>query len=69
MRKMLDAKFLISSNNEDQDNPWSQNPWHKDAVVSTKNMMNWDKMSPVTIYMHNHFLSLEMALKIIFIYV
>ena len=37
---MLVAKFFNSSNNEDQEAPWSQNPWHKDAVASRDNMMN-----------------------------
>ena len=37
---MLVVKFFISSNNEDQESPWSQNPWRKDAVASRKNMMN-----------------------------
>jgi len=31
---MLATKFFCSSNNEDQDAPWSQNPWCKDAVAS-----------------------------------
>ena len=61
--------YLVHPHDEDQEAPWSQNSQGKDAVASRENMMNWDKMSPVTIYMHNHFLSLEMALKIIFIYV
>ena len=66
---MLAAKFFSSSNNEDQETPWSQNPWHKNEVTSRENMMNWGKMSPITICMHNHFASLEMTLKIIIIYV
>ena len=66
---MLVAKFFNSSNTEDQKAPWSQNPWCKDTVASRENMMNWGKMSPITICMHNHFASLEMALKIILIYV
>ena len=40
---MLAANFFSSSNNEDQEAPWSQNPWRKDTVTSTKNMMNQDK--------------------------
>ena len=40
LRKMLAAKLFSSSNNEDQEAPWIQNPWHKDAVASTRNMMN-----------------------------
>ena len=40
LKKMLAAKFFNSSNNEDQEVPWLQNPWHKDAVASTMNMMN-----------------------------
>ena len=66
---MLAAKFFISSNKEDQEAPWSQNPWCKDAVASKENMMNQGKLSSVTIYMYYHFASLEMALKIILIYV
>ena len=66
---MLAAKFFISSNNEDQEAPWLQNPWRKDAVASKENMMNQGKLSSVTICMYYHFASLEMALKIIFIYV
>ena len=60
---MLAAKFFSSSNNEDQETPWSQNPWRKNAIASRENMMNWGKMSPVTICMHNHFASLETTLK------
>ena len=37
---MLAAKFFSSFNNEDQEAPWSQNPWHKDAVASTERKMN-----------------------------
>ena len=37
---MLAAKFINSSNNEDQKAPWLQNPWRKDTIASTKNMMN-----------------------------
>ena len=37
---MLVVKFFSSSNNEDQESPWSQNPWRKDAVASTENIMN-----------------------------
>ena len=37
---MLAAKFFSPSNNEDQEAPWLQNHWHKDAVAFTKNMMN-----------------------------
>ena len=40
---MLVAKFFSSYNSEDQEIPWLQNPWHKDAVVSTENMMNEGK--------------------------
>ena len=29
---MLAAKFFNSSNNEDQEAPWLQNLWHKDAI-------------------------------------
>ena len=38
---MLAAKFFNSSNNEDQEAPWLQNPWRKDAVAFIENMMNW----------------------------
>ena len=42
---MLATKFFSSSNNEDQEaswlqNPWLQNPWCKDVVASTERMMN-----------------------------
>ena len=37
---MLAAKFFNSSNSEDQEAHWLQNPWHKDAVASTKRKMN-----------------------------
>ena len=37
---MFAVKFFNSSNNEDQEAHWPQNPWRKDAVVSTENMMN-----------------------------
>ena len=40
---MLATKFFSLSNNEDQEAPWSQNPWRKDAVASRKNMMNQGK--------------------------
>ena len=54
---MLAAKFFSSSKNEDQEAPWLQNPWRKDAVASSENMINYDKLSPVTICMYNHFAS------------
>ena len=37
---MLAVKFFSSSNNEDQEAPWLQNPWRKDTAASTRNMMN-----------------------------
>ena len=37
---MLAAKFFSSSNDENQEAPWLQNPWRKDAVASIMNMMN-----------------------------
>ena len=40
---MLAIKLFSSSNNEDQEAPWSQNPWHKDAVASRENVMNYGK--------------------------
>ena len=33
-------KFLQFINNKDQEAPWSQNPWRKDAVPSSKRRMN-----------------------------
>ena len=30
----------VHPNNEDQEAPLLQNPWHKDVVASTINMMN-----------------------------
>ena len=66
---MLAVKFFSSSNNEDQEAPWLQNPWHKDAVASRENMMNQGKLSLVTICMYYYFASLEMTLKMILIYV
>ena len=35
------TKFFGSSNNEDQEAPWLQNPWRKDAVAYGENMMNY----------------------------
>ena len=52
---MLAAKFFNSSNNEDQEAPWLQNPWRKDIIASRENKMNEGKLSPVTICMYNHF--------------
>ena len=40
---MLAAKLFSLFNNEDQEAPWLQNPWRKDAVVSKKNIMNSGK--------------------------
>ena len=37
---MLVGKFFSLSNNEDQEVPWSQNSWHKDAVASIERNMN-----------------------------
>ena len=42
---MLAANFFSSSNNEDQEAPWSQNPWRNDAVDSRENIMNQEKFS------------------------
>jgi len=36
----VNCKVLQFINNEDREAPWSQNPWYKDAVVSTKRIMN-----------------------------
>ena len=36
----VDYKVFQFINNEDQEAPWSQNPWCKDIVASTENMMN-----------------------------
>ena len=53
---MLVAKFISSSNNEDQEAPWLQNPWRKDATDSTKEYDELGQiLSPVTICMHNQF--------------
>ena len=30
----------VHLDDEDQETPWLQNSWHKDAIASTKNMMN-----------------------------
>ena len=37
---MLAAKFFSSFNDEDQEAHWLQNPWCKDAIAFTRNMMN-----------------------------
>ena len=34
------CKVFYFINNEDQETPWSQNPWRKDVVVSSWRMMN-----------------------------
>ena len=34
------CKVLQFINDEDQETPWSQNPWRKDVVVSSKRIMN-----------------------------
>ena len=70
---MLTAKFFSSSNNEDQEASWSQNPWRKDAVASRENMMNWGKIClrsqfACTMTLHQ-VASPLMAFKIILIYV
>ena len=67
------AKFFSSSNNEDQEAPWLQNPWRKDAVAFTENVMNQGNFVSghnmhVTTIMTT-FASLVMTLKIILIYV
>ena len=46
---MLVAKFLYSSNNEDQESPWSQNHWRKDVVASRENMITRAILSSITI--------------------
>ena len=55
----MKMKIIQSSsahpNDEDQKAPWLQNPWRKDTIASTKNMMNQGKLSPVTICMYYHF--------------
>ena len=48
---MLAAKFFSSFNDEDQEAPWLQNPWRKDAAASIRKMINYGKLSPVTICM------------------
>ena len=37
---VVDCKVLHFINNEDQEAPWSQNPWRKDAVASLERIMN-----------------------------
>ena len=37
---MLAAKLFSLFNNEDQEAPWLQNPWPKDAIASRENMIN-----------------------------
>ena len=73
MRNMLAAKFFNSSNDEDQEALWLQNPWHIDAAAFSR-----ERWTRVTFFSgHNisattiatTFASSEMALKIILIYV
>ena len=67
------ANLFSSSNNEDLEAPWLQNPWDKDTVASTKNIMNKGNF----VFGHNMrvttiattFASLLTTLKIILIYV
>ena len=40
LKKDVDYKILQFINNEDQEAPWSQNPWCKDAVAFIENMTN-----------------------------
>ena len=40
LEKDLATKFFGSFNDESQETPWLQNSWRKDAVASTRNMMN-----------------------------
>ena len=70
---ILAANIFSSSNNEDLEAPWLQNPWGKDTVASTKNIMNKGNF----VFGHNMrvttiattFASLLTALKMILIYV
>ena len=43
LRKNVGCKVFQFINNEDQEAPWSQNPWRKDEVASAENMMNYSK--------------------------
>ena len=38
--QLLAANSSIHPNDEDQEAPWLENLWHKDAAASTRNMMN-----------------------------
>ena len=40
LKKIVGSKVLQFINNKDQEALWSQNPWRKDALTSTKRMMN-----------------------------
>ena len=40
LKKIVGCKVLQFINNEDQEAPWSQSPWRKDAVASTERIMN-----------------------------
>ena len=47
----------IHLDDEDQEAPWLQNPWCKDAVASLREIWTKAKLSPVTIWVNNHFTS------------
>ena len=40
LKKIVGYKVFQFINSEDQEAPWSQNPWHKDMVASSEKMMN-----------------------------
>ena len=40
LEEVVGYKVLQFINNDDQEAPWSQNPWRKDAVASTERIMN-----------------------------
>ena len=40
LEEVVGCKVLQFINNEYQEAPWSQNPWRKDAVVSSERIMN-----------------------------
>ena len=40
LEKVVGCKILQFINNEDQEAPWLQNPWRKDAVAFSERKMN-----------------------------
>ena len=47
----------VHSNNEDQEVPWLQNLWYKDAAASTKERWTRANLSLAAIWVNNHFAS------------